>query len=163
MRDRNKRTDVERKDADAREDDRDVYSIQATESPADDDRPPVKSKSKVRRYRPRRASKFDGFLGDSPGSVTPSGATYQPSEEDPSDKSSDTRNSEALEDSGSDESDAHNDVSTAKNDSQSTSNTSKSPSLSRRQASTEPHHHLPTGRKAKKPPGPGLCAKNLTR
>lgn len=104
----------------------------------------------MHRPRSRRSSKLGGFLENSPSSVAPSGATYQPSEEVESGKASDTGSSEASEDSESDESDTNNDVSTVENDGQSTSDNDNSPALSRRQAFMEANYDLPTSRKAKK-------------
>ena len=149
--DRLERTGVEREeDADDEEDQRDTYSIRATESPANHDLPLKKpGKPEVHRHRSRRSSDLGAFLENSPSSVAPSGATYQPSEEDESSKASDTESSEASEGSKSDESDTNNDVSTADNDGQSTSDSDNSSKVSRRQVPMKANHDLRTSRKAK--------------
>lgn len=133
-----------KEDAGDAEDDRDIYSIRATESPASHGLPSKNpSQSKSHRLKPRQRSDLAGFLENSPSSVAASGATYRPSEEDQSDETSNTESGEASEDFLCGGSNTNKDVESVNNDSQSTSDGRVSPTLSGRQASVNAEHALP--------------------
>jgi len=134
----------QKEDAGDAADDRDIYSIRATESPANHGLPSKKpSQSKSHRLKPRQRSDLESFLENSPSSVAASGATYRPSEEDQSDETSDTESGEASEDFLCGRSNTNKDVVSVNSDSQSTSDGGVSPTLSRRRASVNAGHALP--------------------